>query len=261
MSKTAIVTGGTSGIGLAAVRALEKEGLRVYALSRRAVEGVDHIACDVTDEAAVKAAVDEAASREGRLDILVCCAGFGISGAAEFTDAADSRRQLDVNLFGADRAVRAALPHMRAQGGGRIVLVSSVAAVAPIPFQTWYSVSKAAINAYAMALANEVRPFNISVTAVMPGDIKTGFTAARNKSAAGDDVYGGRIARSVAKMEMDELNGMPAEKAGAAVARAALKKSVKPYYSIGFSYKLICVLIKLLPSSLACRIIGMLYSG
>lgn len=90
---------------------------------------------------------------------------------------------------------------MRQQGSGRIVNLSSVAAPAAIPFQTYYSVSKAAINDFTLATANEVRPFGITVCAVMPGDICTGFTDARQKIPAGDEIYGGRISRSVAGME------------------------------------------------------------
>ncbi len=93
--------------------------------------------------------------------------------------------------------------------------LSSVAAVAPIPFQTYYSASKAAVNAYTMALANEVRPFGITVCAVQPGDIATGFTSAREKSQAGDQAYNGRIGRSVARMEHDETAGMSPASAGA----------------------------------------------
>ena len=86
--------------------------------------------------------------------------------------------------------------------------LSSVAAPVPIPFQAYYSASKAAINDYTMALANEVRPYGVEVCCVQPGDIKTGFTAAREKVREGDDVYGGRIARSVGVMEHDEQTGM-----------------------------------------------------
>ena len=122
-------------------------------------------------------------------------------------------------------ATKAALPLMRAQGGGRIVNISSVAAPLAIPFQAWYSVSKAAVNAYTLALFNEVKQFGISVCAVMPGDIRTGFTSAREKSHAGDDVYKGRIARSVAKMEKDEENGMAPEVAGRFLAPRGAEKA------------------------------------
>ena len=162
---------------------------------------------------------------------------------------------------GACAALYAALPLMRAQGGGRIVNVSSVAAPLAIPFQAWYSVSKAAVNAYTLALFNEVKQFGVSVCAVMPGDICTGFTKARQKSHAGDDVYKGRIARSVAKMEKDEENGMAPEVAGRFLARVALKKRVKPYYAIGLSYKFFVLLSRILPIRLIGWLLGLLYAG
>jgi short-subunit dehydrogenase len=150
---------------------------------------------------------------------------------------------------------------MRGNGGGRIVNVSSVAGVLPIPFQTWYSVSKAAINAFSMALANEIKPFGISVCAVMPGDMKTGFTDARKKEDDGDDVYSGRITRSVEKMERDERGGMPPEAAGKFICRVSLKRRVKPFYAIGLSYKLFCVLARILPQGLVNLILGAMYGG
>ena len=96
--------------------------------------------------------------------------------------------------------------------------------------------------------------------AVLPGDIRTGFTAAREKNPVGDDVYGGRIAKSVAVMEHDEQTGMDPAVAGRYIAKLALKKSVKPEYAIGFKYKFLCLLAKLLPCGLRNRIIGMLYA-
>ena len=166
-----------------------------------------HLQADVTDETQVNAAVAEILRREGRIDILINNAGFGISGAVEFTPPQEARRQFDVNFFGMVNMNRAVLPVMRQQGGGRIVNMSSVAAPIAIPFQAYYSASKAAVRTYSLALASEVRPFGIEVCVIMPGDISTGFTAARRKSCGGDDVYNGRIARSVAVMEHDERTG------------------------------------------------------
>jgi len=261
--KVAIVTGGSSGIGRETARALAAAGCRVYTVSRRehAEKGLIHLRADVTDEAAARETVETIVREAGGVDILVNCAGFGISGAVEFTELADAKRQFDVNFFGMVNMNRAALPRMRQAGHGRIVNVSSVAAVAAIPFQTYYSASKAAINAYTCALANEVRPYGVSVTAVMPGDIRTGFTDARAKSAAGDAEYGGRIGRSVAKMEADERGGMSAAAAGAYVARIALRRSVKPLYAIGFAYKAVCFLCNALPCRLRNRLIGRLYAN
>ncbi len=255
MNKVVIVTGGTSGIGLAAVKALREKGCTVYALSRHG-----DIPCDVADEQSARAAVNQVLEKEGRIDILVNCAGFGISGAAELTPLDMAKRQLDVNLFGTANMVNAVIPAMREQGGGRIVNTGSVAGFVPIPFQTWYSASKAAVQSYTMAMANELRPFGITLTAVLPGDTKTGFTAARNKIDDPDNLYSGRIARSVARMEQDEQNGVPAEVVGALIAKVALKKRGKPLYIPGLSYNLVNVLIRILPSGLANRLIGLLYA-
>ncbi len=197
---------------------------------------------------------------EDHIDVLINNAGFGISGAVEFTEAEDAKRQMEVNFFGMVNVCRAVLPLMREAGGGRIVNLSSVAGVIPIPFQTYYSASKAAINAYTMALANEVRPFGIRVCAVLPGDIRTGFTAARQKSRAGDDIYGGRIGRSVAGMEHDERNGMRPETAGAYIASVATRRAVKPLRAIGAQYKLFCVLAKLLPVRVLNWLVGLIYA-
>lgn len=237
MNKTAIVTGGTSGIGKAAALALKNDGWTVYELSRRltGTEGINHITADITDESGVAAAVEQVVSAEGHIDLVVNNAGFGISGAVEFTDTEDAKRLFDTDFFGMVRLNRLIIPIMRKQGGGKIINISSVAAPIPIPFQTYYSAAKAAVNSYTMALANEVRPFKIGVCAVQPGDIKTGFTSARQKNTLGDDVYGGRIARSVCRMERDEQNGISPEVIGSLTAKIARKKRVKPLYTAGIS--------------------------
>ena len=261
--KTAIVTGAGSGIGYYTAKELYENGYRVYDFSRtdRCFEGVVHIACDVSKEEEVKRAVGCVIEREGRIDLLINNAGFGISGAVEFTDPEDIQAILNVNLLGGDNLVRACLPHMRRTGAGRVVFVSSAAAIFPIPFQAWYSVSKAAVNAYALSLRNEVRAFGISVCAVLPGDIKTGFTDARKKAHIGDDIYKGRISRAVSCMEKDERGGMDASYAGAYLRKIAERKRVKPLYVIGVQYRLYAFLNRFLPSSVMNFIVGMMYGG
>lgn len=262
MPKVVLVTGGSSGIGLCTAGALRDAGCIVYEFSRRehTMDGVRHISVDVTDETAVRNAVKQITQAEGSIDIVVNCAGFGISGAVEFTELSDAKRQFDVNFFGMVNINRTVIPIMRRGGGGRIVNVSSVAAVAHIPFQTFYSASKAAIESYTCALANEVKPFGITVTAAQPGDIRTGFTDARKKSVDGDEVYGGRISRSVAVMERDERGGMSPEFAGRYIAKLALKKNVKPIYTVGVGYKCLSLLCKILPCRIRNWIVGLLYA-
>lgn len=259
--KIAIVTGGSSGIGKSTVNALISKNCKVYELSRKINDDTKaaHIDVDVSDENAVSDSVKTIFEKEKHIDILINCAGFGISGAVEFTALEDAKHQFDVNFFGIVNTVKAVLPYMRKAGNGRIVNISSVAAVAPIPFQTYYSATKSAVNTYSSALANEVKPFGISVTAIMPGDIKTSFTDARNKNLTGDIEYNGRISRSVAKMEHDEINGMSPDIAGKYICRIALKKKVKPLYSIGFTYKVLSLAAELLPCSVRDSLIYKLY--
>ena len=171
------------------------------------------------------------------------------------------RRQFDVNFFGMVNMNRAVLPVMRQQGGGRIVNMSSVAAPIAIPFQAYYSASKAAVRTYSLALASEVRPFGIEVCVIMPGDIATGFTSARRKSCDGDDVYHGRIARSVAVMEHDEQTGMTAEFAGQFVARCSTQKRAKLICTMGHKYALFVFLMRILPIGLTTRIVGRIYAS
>ena len=262
MSKVAVITGASSGIGRYTAISLRDMGCVVYDLSRRniPIDDVKHIKTDITVENEVLSAAKEIIEAEGRVDILINCAGFGISGAVEFTSTEEAKSQFEVNFFGAVTVTRAFLPYMREQGSGRIVNISSVAAVAHIPFQTYYSASKAAIESYTSCLDNEVKPFGIRVTAVEPGDICTEFTSARQKSFAGDDVYGGRISRSVAGMEKDEEKGMSPEVAGRYIAKVALRKKVKPVCAIGTTYKILSVLCKTFPCSFRNWVVGMMYA-
>ncbi|MBR4394022.1 MAG: SDR family NAD(P)-dependent oxidoreductase, partial [Oscillospiraceae bacterium] len=153
MGKVVIITGGTSGIGLETARFLTSRGCKVYELSRResGTDAAIHIRADVTDEDQVRNAVESVLQREGRIDIVINNAGFGISGAIEYTDTEEAVRQFDVNFFGMVRVNRAVLPIMHGQGSGRIINMSSVAAPIAIPFQAYYSASKAAVRTYSLA--------------------------------------------------------------------------------------------------------------
>ena len=261
MKPVCIVTGGSSGIGKATADLLAQNGYTVYEFSRGGADtpSVRHITADVTDPAQVNAAFAKVMEAEGRLDLLVSNAGFGISGAVEFTDLADAHAQMDVNFFGALHCVQAALHVMRAAGHGHIVLISSVAAPIAIPFQSFYSASKAAVSSLALALRNEVKPFGVKVCAVLPGDVKTGFTAARKKSLAGADVYGKSLEHAVAVMEHDEQSGMPPERIAKAVLRAAREPNPRAFRTVGVQYRLLLLLVKLLPASWMNCLVGLLY--
>ncbi|MBQ5969419.1 MAG: SDR family oxidoreductase [Clostridia bacterium] len=260
--KIAVVTGASGGIGAATAACFLAHGYRVYGLSRsgKAADGVLGVTCDVTDEAAVRRAFHNIFREEGKIDVLVNNAGFGISGALEGTPDARAKKQFDVNFFGCFHCCSAVIPYMRAVGGGTIVNVSSMAAVLSIPFQSFYSASKSAVNALTLALANEVRPFGIRVCALMPGDVRTGFTAAREKNTTDAAVYTDTVRRSVAVMEHDEQNGMTPQQIAGAIFRLSQKRRPKPLSTTGAQYRVFAVLQKALPAALANRIVGMLYT-
>lgn len=259
--KIVIVTGGSSGIGRCTASALRDSGYIVYEFSRRNIpmDGITHLSVDVTDENAVNSAVKQIIQKETKIDAVINCAGFGISGAVEFTSTDQAKAQFDVNFFGTVNVNKAVLPFMRHQGNGHIINISSVAAVAHIPFQTFYSASKAAISSYSYALENEVKPYGIHVTIVELGDICTGFTQMRQKSILGDDEYGGRISRSVSQMEHDEQNGMNPEVIGKYIANIVKKKRPSIVYVASAQYKFLSLLCKLLPAAVREKIVGKIY--
>src|SRR5204863_8635696 len=149
----ALVTGASSGIGKAASLALVEAGFTVVGTSRNASgvnqrDGVTFLDLDVASDESVGTVVQHVIERLGRLDVLVNNAGIGAAGAAEESSVAQAQRVFDVNLFGVMRMTKAVLPHMRAQGGGRIVNISSVVGFIPAPYMAVYAASKHALEGY-----------------------------------------------------------------------------------------------------------------
>ena len=251
--KTVLITGASAGIGAAAAHELAAHGLEVYGTSRNPARlGADAppihwVSMDVRDEASVQAGVDAVLQRAGRLDGLVCNAGFGIFGSVEETSLADAQAQLDTNFFGVLRTVRAALPHLRKQGSGRLVLVGSLAGRAPIPFQGHYSASKAAVDALAQALHNELSGSGVRVSLIEPGDIHTGFNEHVDFSSADGSPYGERIARVRAVIEKSLDHAPPASWVARAIRRALCDAHPRFRYSVGREVPLVAIGRRLLP--------------
>ena len=263
-----LVTGGSSGIGASIVRMLSKAGMHVWAGSRRGtledgtLENVTPLVMDVNDEGSVKAAVDKVLAVEGRIDAVVCNAGNGIAGAIEETTVEEGKYQFETCFWGAHRTIRAVLEPMRAQGFGRIITISSVAAVVPIPFQAFYSAVKSSVLIYTKALRLELKPFGIQCCSVLPGDTKTGFTAARKFVKASSDetsVYYKKTKESVGRMEHDEQNGMDPDKIAAAVLKQLKRRKMAPTSTPRIDYKAVGLLVRILPTRLMLWIVGKLY--
>lgn len=165
----AIVTGGASGIGAATVAALRSRGATAVSLDRVGGE----IDCDVTDDSAVASAVEQVVAQYGRLDILVNNAGIGAVGSVEDTDLDEWRRVFDVNLYGAVRLSRAALPHLRRSPSAAIVNTGSIASETGLVKRAAYSASKGAVEALTRAMAADLIPDRVRVNAVAPGTADT----------------------------------------------------------------------------------------
>lgn len=252
----AVITGASSGIGKETARIFNENGWQVVCLSRTPcdINGVKSIRCDITKQEDI----DAAFAQISRIDLLINNAGFGVSSCAEFMDMSEIRSQFELNFFAHTAITQAALPFLR-KSKGRIIFTSSAAAVFSIPFQSFYSASKAAIESFACALSNELKAFGITVCAVRLGDVKTGFTAARKKDFAGDDIYGGIISKSVSVMENDEIHGMSPETIAAAVFKAAKRKKPPVIITVGAKYKLFCLLAKILPQNTVNKTVGSMY--
>ena len=259
-----LITGISSGFGLAMARQLAADGHKVYGTVRREVEqlpGVHYLRADVRDTASVQAAVAAVLDAEGRIDVLVNNAGMGISGPVEFAPEADVQLQMDTNFMGQVRFTQAVLPAMREQGSGKILCFSSIGGVMGLPFQGFYSASKFAIEGFCEALQIEVRRCGIQVILIEPGDFSTGFTAARIKQVSDEAVAAYPSLRtSVSSFENDERTGLKPEFLARKVSKIVCKRHPKFRYVIAtFIQKLSIPLKRILPARTFVRVLALFY--
>lgn len=193
------------------------------------------IVMDVDRDESVVAGVAEVLSEHGRLDAVITSAGWGLSGPVETTGLEQARAQIETNFWGTVRVVREALPVMRSQGAGRLVLMGSLGGLIGLPFQAYYSASKFALEGFAEALAYEVSPFGVSVTVVEPGNAVTGFTQNRRREdpIGTGSPYARANAAAVAAMERDERRGAAAGQVAAAVERVLSADNPPRRISVG----------------------------
>jgi len=176
------ITGCSTGFGRSLAEAVLARGERVVATARDVARVADlegasdrllPLALDVTDDAQIAAAVDAARERFGRVDVLVNNAGYGYQASIEEGEDAEIRAQFDANVFGLFALTRAVLPLMRAQGGGHVINITSVAGLVGFPGSGYYAASKHAVEGWSDALAAEVAPLGLHVTCVEPGPFRT----------------------------------------------------------------------------------------
>ena len=270
--RTILITGCSTGIGLAAARALKGRGWRVFATARKAedverlekTEGLEALRMELTDPASIAAGVDEVLRRTGgTLDALYNNAGFGTIGATEDVSAELLRRHLDVNVIAVHELSRLVVPVMRRQGHGRIVMCSSVLGIVSGPYRGAYCASKFALEALSDALRMEVARDNIQVSVIQPGPIESQFAA----TAVGTLKDNIDVARSVHRehyaMRIGEMEagGRKRFKLGPEVVVGKLIHALesprpKPRYKIGLPTHGAAILKRLLPDRLLDRIVG-----
>ena len=178
----ALVTGASSGIGEATAKRLATAGYKVYGTSRRGAQSGQRsfamLPLDVTSDESVEAAVRELIRLEGRIDLLVNNAGFGVAPAGAEESSIDQAKAIfETNFFGLIRMTRAVLPHMRRQGNGRIINIGSVLGFLPMPYGALYAATKHAVEGYSESLDHELRTRGIRVSIIEPAYTKTQFDA------------------------------------------------------------------------------------
>jgi NAD(P)-dependent dehydrogenase (short-subunit alcohol dehydrogenase family) len=206
--RVALVTGASSGIGQATAALLAKAGYTVYGTSRRGGTGnggsFEMLSLDVTRDDSVADAVQLLMQREGRIDLLVNNAGFGVAPAgAEESTVQQAQSIFDTNFFGIVRMTRAVLPQMRKQGAGRIINISSVLGLLPMPYGALYAATKHAIEGYSESLDHELRTRGIRVSVIEPAYTKTPFDANFLEADAMLDAY--REARAAVSQRVKEV--------------------------------------------------------
>ena len=224
--KTVWVTGASSGLGLHTAQALAEDGWQVIAGARsfRSEErngSTVRLPLDVTDEKSTAAFCGRAYEITGSPDALVQCAGMLVLGSCEETLTDEYQKVMETNFLGMVRMNRAVLPMMRENGGGKIVLFSSINGLLGIPFQSAYTASKHAIEGYAECLQMEASPFGIQVMLIEPGDHRSGSDKyrphARNMSEASP--YAAAYESAVRVIHRDESGGSDPDVLGRIIAR------------------------------------------
>ncbi|MBN2485514.1 MAG: SDR family NAD(P)-dependent oxidoreductase [Bacteroidales bacterium] len=245
MKKVALVTGASSGIGRSAAIELNNLGFEVYAAARRVhlmddlkQTGIKAVQLDVTKIDSVQSCIDNIIKNSGRIDVLVNNAGYGLFGTVEETPIDEARKQFEVNLIGLSSVTSGIIPHMRANGGGTIINVSSIGGKIYSPYGAYYHATKHALEGYSDCLRYELKPFNIKVVVIQPGIIQTewGDIALQNLiNISSEGAYGSDISKYARYMQKTYAPGKATtpDVVGRLIARVAKLKRPAPRYAVG----------------------------
>ncbi|AHH16297.1 SDR family oxidoreductase [Nocardia nova] len=262
-TRTALVTGASSGIGRAVAELLVAQGFRVIGTSRKPeamgesarVAGVEYRALDLCDPGAIEAFAGDL----GAVDVLVNNAGESQSGPFEELPSEAIERLFQLNVFGPVRLSQLVLPGMRERGHGRIVMVGSMLASFPLAYRSSYVSAKAAIKGFAEAARLELAPRGVWITTVEPGSINTGISERRTKYVAPDSPYREEFDTVIGKLDSNEAQGISPQLVARTVLKAISDDRPRPLYAVGSRAPLVFTLRRILPRSVIESIVARMH--
>ncbi|MDO6761502.1 SDR family oxidoreductase [Tamlana sp. 2_MG-2023] len=255
MAKVVLITGGSSGIGKSIGIFLSEKGFVVYGTSRSPEKYTESpfpiLGLDVKDNQTINQTVETIIQNEGRLDVVVNNAGAGITGPIEEIPEAEIKNNFETNFFGPIRVIKAVLPHMRKQGEGLIINITSIAGYMGLPYRGVYSASKGALELLTEAYRMELKDFNIEMTNVAPGDFATNIAAGRyHAPLLEDSPYKKPYGHTLDLMNTHVDHGSNPNMMAEAVYKVIQTKKPKVHYKIGaFMQKFSIVLKRILPDT------------
>ncbi|UJG40933.1 MAG: SDR family oxidoreductase [Candidatus Heimdallarchaeum aukensis] len=244
--KVVLITGGTKGIGKVTADLLSSKGMKVYVTTRKEENVKDNILLlDVTNEELVNQCVNEVIKREGRIDVLVNNAAYGLCGPIVDSTTEEIKELFDTNFFGPHRMIEAVYPIMKKQGYGKIINVSSYAGRLAVPFQGVYSAAKAALSIYSDSLRMEIVSDGIDVCTIEPGDTKTDFHSSRTYTKGFENNENAK--RAIEKMHRDEQSGSNPKAVAKKILKAIKSRRSNPRYIVGLQVILVTVVRHIFP--------------
>lgn len=248
-----IITGASSGIG---------KGLKDY-YQNRGDTVINISLCDadynvdVTDRQKMEEAFADIKEKYGKIDMLIPCAGYGLSGAIELVDVKNVQKQFDVNVIGTVNAIQLAMPILN--DNAKIIIISSATALFPLPFRGFYGSSKAAVAMIGDSLRLELKKTKIQVSTIYPCDIKTEFTKNKVNDLQTNNRYGQSVTKSIEKVDKAQDKRMPLDKAIRLMSKFINKKHLPPAYVMGARNKFCFHLQKFFPKSWLLKVLNKIF--
>ncbi|MCM1289878.1 MAG: SDR family NAD(P)-dependent oxidoreductase [Corallococcus sp.] len=254
-NKVAVISGATNGIGKAIAEKLQSEGVKIVNVSKDKTETgyFKNYTCNIADTTELTETCADIIQLVGKIDYLFCNAGLGIGGSMENAELANIDTLFSVNLIAQAQMTTLLLPVIK--NGGKIIYTGSMAALLPLPYQACYSASKAGLDNFARALRTEVKPRNIGVCTLLPGDVATGFTDARMISTGQSP----REKHSVDKATQAELSGKNPEIVADSALKIIRKKHTPLRVSVGCGNKMLAFATRFMPLKLINFLIDKIY--